>query len=148
MRKIARTTVLPAPADEVWRLVQRPDTLRFVSAPVLMFRPLDGPLPETWAEGDYEVALRLFGLVPLGRQTIGVRRVAASDGARRLRDAGRGQLAKTWDHVITIVPQGAETRYSDEVTIDAGWLTGPVAFFARLFYAHRQRRWRKLLAGT
>jgi ligand-binding SRPBCC domain-containing protein len=146
MRKVIRTTILPASVEDVWQLLQRPDTLIFVSAPLLKFKPRGEPLPEVWAEGDYEVSLRFLGIVPLGRQTIGVRFEPAEDGTRRLRDAGHGQLAKTWDHLITVAPAGEGTRYTDEVTIDAGWLTGAVAFFAGLFYAHRQRRWRKLLA--
>jgi len=33
---------------------------------------------------------------------------------------------------------------TDRVHIDAGMLTPLVAAFARLFYAHRQKRWRAL----
>lgn len=146
MRKIVRTTTLPAPADEVWALLQRPDTLRHVSRPILSFTPQGAPFPETWHEGVWEVSLRLFGVLPLGRQSIVIVHVPASDGVRRIRDAGHGALARRWDHLITIEARGAQTRYTDAVTIEAGWLTAPVAVFARIFYAHRQRRWRKLLA--
>jgi ligand-binding SRPBCC domain-containing protein len=148
MRKISLTSVYAAPPETVWRLVQRPDTLTFVARPILTFRPRGRPFPEVWAEGDYEVSMFFLGVIPLGRQTVGVRFEDRGDGAQRLRDAGHGQLAKTWDHLITVehVPEG--TRYTDEVSIDAGWLTAPVALFARLFYAHRQRRWRTLLART
>ena len=146
MRKVSLTTLLPAPFERVRDLVLRPATLVHVSRPLLAFRPLSGPLPEVWVEGDHEVAMRFLGVLPLGRQTIRVRFEDRSDGSFRIRDAGRGDLARTWDHLITIAPEGNRTRYTDEVTIEAGLLTWPVALFARFFYAHRQRRWRNLLA--
>ncbi|MGP1357187.1 SRPBCC family protein [Roseicyclus sp.] len=146
MRKISLTALLPAPPERVRALVMRPATLVHVSRPLLTFRPLPGPFPEVWAEGEHEVAMRFLGVLPLGRQTIRIRFEARGDGAFRVRDAGGGQLARTWDHLITIAPEGTGTRYTDEVTIEAGPLTGAVALFARLFCAHRQRRWRSLLA--
>lgn len=146
MRKITRTTILPAPAEKVWALVQRPETLLYVARPLLSFTPLHGPFPETWEEGDYEVAMRVLGVLPIGRQHVVIVHEPSGDGVWRIRDAGHGGLAKVWDHLITVEAQGAQTRYTDEVTIEAGWLTAPVAAFASVFYAHRQRRWRRLLA--
>ena len=145
MRKITLEARFPAPADEVWRLARRSDTLTFIAAPLLTFQPIDGPFPEVWAEGQYEARMRFLGLVPLGRQTIDIRHGEGPDGTRTIRDAGRGQIVKVWNHLITIAPEGDGARYTDEVTIDAGLLTLPVALFARAFYAHRQRRWRRLL---
>jgi hypothetical protein len=54
-------------------------------------------------------------------------------------------MARTWDHHVRIeqTPDGA-TRYEDRVTLGAGALTPLAALFARLIYAHRQRRWRRL----
>ena len=46
-----------------------------------------------------------------------------------LRDAGYGPMFKTWDHRIEIAQRDGATRYADRITIDAGILTGPVAFF-------------------
>ena len=67
------------------------------------------------------------------------------DGVRVLRDNGYSPIIKRWDHWIEIEDVGGKTRYTDRVHIDAGLLTAPVAAFARVFYAHRQRRWRKLV---
>jgi hypothetical protein len=52
------------------------------------------------------------------------------------------------DHWITIAPGAADgtTHYTDRVEIEAGLLTPLIAGFARVFYAHRQRRWRALAA--
>lgn len=145
MRKITRSTILPAPAAEVWDRVQRSATLAHVSRPLLVFDPVDGPLPEVWSEGTYPVRMRLYGILPLGRQNIVIRHEPSEPGRWRIRDAGHGPLARRWDHLITIEAVGDRTRYTDRVEIDAGWLTLPVAAFAWLFYGHRQRRWRRLL---
>jgi hypothetical protein len=121
-----------------------------VAAPLLRFAPVDPPaFPDVWEEGGrYRVALRLLGVVPLGTQWIVTsrRREEGPHGPIvHVRDAGSGRLARTWDHHVRIepTPDGA-TRYEDRVTVDAGRLTPLVALFARLFYAHRQRRWRRL----
>jgi hypothetical protein len=67
-------------------------------------------------------------------------------GRYAVRDNGYGPLIKRWDHWIEINAEGTGTRYVDRVHIDAGVLTPLICGFARLFYAHRQRRWRRLVA--
>ena len=53
-----------------------------------------------------------------------------------------------WNHDITLCTiDPAHTRYTDRVSIDAGWKTPFVYVWARCFYAHRQRKGSKLL-GT
>jgi hypothetical protein len=51
---------------------------------------------------------------------------------------------RRWDHWIAIEPERRGTRYTDTVHIDAGLLTPLIVAFARIFYRHRQRRWRRL----
>lgn len=50
-----------------------------------------------------------------------------------------------WDHKITLTNKGEETEYTDEVEIRAGWKTRFIWLWARAFYAHRQRKWIRLL---
>ena len=46
-----------------------------------------------------------------------------------------------WNHDITLCTiDPAHTRYTDRVSIDAGWKTPFVYVWARCFYAHRQRK--------
>ena len=91
--------------------------------------------------------MRLLGVLPLGWQEIRITRPTPTGETRHLRDAGRGALARRWDHLITVAPAGpGRTRYTDRVEVEAGWLTPAVWAFARLFYAHRQRCWRRLVA--
>lgn len=145
------STVLDAHPDEVWREVNRPELLLHVAWPLLVFEPLDPDrFPERWEEREYRVRMRQFGVLPVGWQVIGIERPPHSDRARHLRDNGRGTLASTWDHLITVEPIDdqhgrTKTRYTDRLGVRAGLLTPMVWAFARLFYAHRQRRWRRLV---
>lgn len=145
------TTILDAPPERVWAVVQTPALLERVAAPLVTFEPVDPEtFPETWDEADYLVWMRLFGLLPLGRQWVRVRtlEVRKTPGERfyRLRDDGSGTLASTWDHVITVreTPDGV-TAYTDEIRVEAGVLTPLVWLFAQAFYRHRQHRWRRLV---
>jgi len=149
MAQFEISTTLAAPIDSVWEALQRPATLAYVSRGWLRFRPIDPPaLPEHWPEegGDFEVGLTAFGLIPVGRQVIGISWPDVPAPGRAIRDHGRGTFVREWDHLIELTPHGEEaTNYTDRLRIEAGWLTPLVAAWARGFYAHRQRRWHKLI---
>jgi hypothetical protein len=102
-------------------------------------------LPDSWSEGTYRVRLHLFGLVPFGEQAIVISIPPTATGFA-LRDAGHSALIKTWDHLITIQPHGNGSIYRDRVEVKAGVLTPLIWLFAQVFYRHRQRRWRALVA--
>ena len=148
MALIELSTLLDAPPERVWEEVNRPALLRFVTRPLVTFEPLDPPaFPERWEEREYRVRVRQFGAAPLGWQVVRIERPTPVDGAFYLRDNGRGALARRWDHLITVEPAGpGRTRYTDRVDIEAGLLTPLVWAYAWAFYAHRQRRWRALVA--
>lgn len=147
MATIELEAVLPADPDRVWQEVNRPALLDFVAAPLLRFAPLDPPhFPEVWEHRDYLVAMRFMGVLPVGRQTISISHPAPEGAARFVRDNGYGAMIRRWDHLITIEPAPGGTRYVDRLILEAGVLTPAIALFARVFYAHRQRRWRKLAA--
>lgn len=148
MRRVEVTTFLDAPPDAIWEAVQKPGVFAYVSAPLIRFAPLEPPaLPEHWSEGGFRVKIRFLGSIPLGAQWIRVSLPEPEGDVRFVRDNGSGTLATRWDHLISIAPEGQGTRYTDRVDIDAGWLTAAVAGFAWMFYTHRQRRWRALVAA-
>jgi hypothetical protein len=144
------STTLNAPADLVARLVQRSDTLLYISGPLLHFVSIHPPeLPEIWAPGEYRVALLFFGFLPMGEQSIRIEHLAPEEpGTFRIRDNGGGQLVRVWDHMITIGPDLSDgrTRYEDRVDIRAGVLTPFIWLFAQGFYRWRQYRWKGLVA--
>lgn len=144
--KIDLACQLPCSMAQAAAQARRPRLLHHVAHPLVRFRPQQPQqLPDTWQEGCYEMRMYLFKLIPLGRQSI-VISFPKYGGGFALRDNGHGSLVRRWDHLITLTPNGAGTCYRDQVTIEAGWLTGPVWLFAQLFYRHRQRRWRQLAA--
>ncbi len=141
--RLSVSTVLTAPVERVWSLLETPDLLAHVARPLVTFEPLDPPaLPERWVDGPYRVRMRVFGVVPIEHTIV----ISRDDAARSIRDNGHGRLVPTWDHLITIAPlEGAATRYTDRLEVRAGALTPFVWAFAWLFYRHRQRRWRRLV---
>ncbi|MEZ4288623.1 MAG: hypothetical protein R3A47_10875 [Polyangiales bacterium] len=136
---------LPQRPQWVWERVRRSETLEFITAPLMKFEPTSGRFPSVWTAGNYEAQMRLFGVIPIGKQTIGIE-YPEGEAGWIVRDNGHGQLIKRWDHWIFIEPEGEVARYTDRVDVSAGWLTPFVGLFARFFYAHRQRRWRELAA--
>ena len=85
-----------------------------------------------------------FHFLPIGKQIIGIEFPQKSDDWV-LKDNGSGSLIKTWDHLIFLESEGVGTRYTDEVSIDAGLFTLPIYIYAFIFYSYRQMRWRKLV---
>ncbi len=147
--QINLSTQLPCSLTEVVAQVRTPRLLRQVASPLLSFSPLTpSEFPSTWSEGTYWVRLKLFGLLPIGRQAIVISYPQAGNAlAFMLRDNGYSPLISKWDHLITAQEVSGGTLYRDRVTIEAGILTPAVWLFARLFYAHRQRRWATLAAN-
>lgn len=134
---------LPQKPEWVWERVQQSSTLDFVAGPLIQFRPKASAFPSVWKEGDYAASMRLFGVLPVGNQTIGIE-YPPDAPPMTLRDNGHGTMAKKWDHWIFVRSEGEGTYYTDRVDVSAGVLTPFVALFAKLFYSHRQRRWKKL----
>ena len=52
---------------------------------------------------------------------------------------------KSWEHTLTIDETPTGARQTDEITIDAGWLTPFVAFMAKRMYGKRDGVRRRLL---
>lgn len=139
------STILPAPADACIAAVMTPALLRHIASPLVRFEPV-APTgwPARWTPGPFPVRMKLFGLLPLGEQVIDISLPSAAPGRFALRDNGHSRWIPRWDHLITIEAVGSATRYTDRVEIEAGWRTPFVWLFARLFYAHLQRRWCRL----
>lgn len=148
--RMSLSITLPIPAAEAWALVRTPALLEHVAKPLVRFRPVDPPaFPTGWSAGAYRVRAYLFGVLPLGWQVIRISFPRNGSARHQVRDDGHGLLSRRWDHLITIAPAGdGACRYVDDVEVAAGPLTPFVWAFARLFYVHRQRRWRTLAADA
>lgn len=139
-------TYLPCTPALAIANVNSPQLLLHIAKPLVTFVAIEPPqFPVTWTEGTYRVSMRLFGIIPLGKQDIVISHPPGE--VFTLRDNGRSALIKTWDHLITVTASGSGTLYRDQVTIEAGLLTPLVWLFALFFYSHRQRRWRQLVSA-
>jgi hypothetical protein len=143
--KTYRESLLPCTADQAWEEVQKSALLREVAWPLVTFQPVGAPaLPERWEHQTiYQVKCYLFGIIPIGTHTLFMERIDPT--TQEIQSRERDWMVPRWDHLIRIQDAGAgQTQYSDEIDIDAGPLTSVVWLFAHCFYAHRQRRWRRV----
>jgi ligand-binding SRPBCC domain-containing protein len=145
--RVKISSVLNAPADKVWALVKRSDTLFFVTRGFLGFSGADS-FPTEWREGSTETTrLLFFGLVPAWKHSITFQEVDASKRVILTKEGGG--LVPVWNHLIQVAPGQSETCiYTDDVEVRAGVLTFLVWLYAHIFYRYRQYRWRTLLRRT
>lgn len=145
-RVVTVTSVFPAPKDTVFRLLQSFDTLSKIAFPYITFTPVDGRKGFLWKEGEtFVFRTRLFGLVPCGTHTI---RVVEFGKDTRIYTSESNTYVPTWNHEIVLRELGREKiEYTDSVEIYAGRKTFVVYVWAQLFYRHRQKKWRKMLAA-
>ncbi|MEO1489216.1 MAG: hypothetical protein AAFR88_07250 [Pseudomonadota bacterium] len=147
-RTVELTCHLECTADEAWERVRTSALLHHITSPLIRFIPRGAPFPALWQPGEYRAWMLLFGVAPIGWQAIVITLPEPRGAIRFVRDKGYGPLIKRWDHWIEIEPADDQTtRYTDRVTIEAGLLTPLITGFARVFYGHRQRRWRALAAS-
>jgi ligand-binding SRPBCC domain-containing protein len=148
--KLKLSTRLDCAPKTAWQYVLTPALLAYVAHPLVTFESVDTPyVPEQWTEGDYKSRLRLFGFVPFGEQTIGIRINEARQKENmfyELLDDGHSKLIPTWRHHIRLETKEDQTLYTDELELRAGLFTPFVWLFTFVFYRRRQRRWRKLVA--
>ena len=144
---IARiSTRLVCSEAELWQELVDPRSLQFVASPILRFVPAEqGGLPPEWRVGPaYLLKLYLLGVVPLGRHTI--RLVEIDKDKNTITSHESGLVARVWNHTISFQEMAPGlVSYTDQIEIQAGWLTPAVWLFAQVFYRHRQRRWKVLL---
>lgn len=150
--RLRLAVLLPCPPERLVAELARTRWLNRLDAPVLRFDPRDpSAFPERWRTGDYRVALRVGGRLPIGEHTLVVRRVleAVEPGGGPVEiwhDAGHSDLVRTWDHRVVVEAVDGLTRCTDVVEIRAGLLTLPAWLFAQVLYRVRGRRLARLVA--
>ena len=139
---VRKTSMFPAPREEVFARLQRLETLQYIAAPYAFFDPVEKDAGFSWQEGAASsYRFRLFGMIPFGVHTIRIERFDQNG----IQSREHNRHVPVWDHLITLKDLGDRTEYTDEVVIRAGWKTVFVWLWARAFYAHRQRKWIRLL---
>lgn len=147
--KVELTTLLDCNIEAAWKQANTSALLHHITSPLIRFVPKRGQeFPDVWDPREYRAWMLLFGFIPLGWQAIVISIPPQKGASRFVRDNGYSPMIRRWDHWIEISSEGKKTRYTDSVIIDAGILTPIVATFARVFYRHRQNRWRALAASN
>lgn len=139
---------LSADFDTVVSFLRKSETLFFVSKPMIIFTPLGEGVPEEWCNGSYEAEMKLFGVLPFGKQTINIEEISGFNSREFvLRDNGFGDSASRWDHWMLVKKSDSPSivKYTDRVEVKAGVVTPAIALFAAIFYSWRQHRWKVLL---
>jgi len=139
---VRKSSVFPAPRDMVFEKLQKLETLQYIAKPYASFEPVGSAEP-VWTVGSTSsYRFRLFDLIPFGTHTIHIirfdpERVSSHEG---------NEHVPVWNHDITMIPLNSSyTKYTDQVEIQAGWKTLFIWLWANVFYAHRQRKWIRLL---
>jgi len=136
-------SILPCRPSEAWSAVQNSGLPQDAARPLRRMMAADEEaLPDAWAVGaTVRCPVRLFGVIPLGTRVIHFEPM--DHGAPQMQTRHSGPLVKRWDHRIRIAAAGrGQCRYSDEIDIEAGWLTPAIALVAWCL-----SRWRQRLVG-
>ena len=144
MMTIRKTSVFPASKNEVFKRLQKLETLQKIAYPYATFTPVNGKKNIVWKAGETSsYRFRLFGLIPFGTHTIHVVHFGLDEG---IYTHEGNEYVPVWNHEIILKGiDDTHTEYTDNVTIDAGWKTIFIYLWAVCFYSHRQREWIKLL---
>ena len=145
-KTICVSSVFPATPDKIWSIIGNLDTLRYIAAPYAYFTPLDTSNALVWHKGETtQFYLKVFGIIPMGTHTIKI--IAFDKGNYYIASEEKNHVVFIWNHQIHLKPTANGTAlYEDAVEIGAGWKTNLVCVWSKMFYRHRQRKWRKLLS--
>ena len=139
---VQKTSLFPASKEIVFCKLQQLKTLQYIAWPYAAFEQI-GETVSTWEAGSTSAyRFRLFGVIPFGTHTIHIVRLDPDGISSR----EGNEHVPVWNHDITLKAVDAKhTRYTDRVEIQPGWKTVFIWLWANVFYAHRQRKWIRLL---
>lgn len=139
------TSHFNATPDTVWQLLERSDTLVYITRGVINFQQA-AEFPTHWSEG-YSVRTDLTVLRIATIPDYEISFVRIDPMTREIETREGGGDVQQWDHRMTITASadGTTCWYTDEVEVAAGARTWVVWLFAKLVYRYRHVRWRKLL---
>ena len=144
MITIKKSSIFPAAKEEVYNKLLKLETLQYIAYPYATFKPINGETELIWKENSSSTfSFRLFGIIPFGIHTIKVIRFGLENG---ILTNETNTYVPVWNHEIILEKLNENTtKYTDIVEIEAGWKTMFVYLWAKCFYGHRQRKWRKIL---
>lgn len=141
--RVTVSSVLPAPIEDCWGLLQHTSTLLFVAEGVMTYDNA-ATLPDTWEVGQtVNLRPRLWGK---SQGDHFVRVVTVDHDNHTIVTNEHGGPITVWNHTMHLVEIRPDVcRYTDTIEIEAGWQTPIVWLFAQYFYRHRHARWQQLI---
>lgn len=129
--------------DTAWEKLQTSALLEFISKPKVLFKPIGEKFPINWSAFEkVSTKILLFGFIPFGgTHNIYFQKIDPIN--KMLQTKEWDNAAKIWNHTIVLKKlTNNSIYYTDKVVIYGGMLTGFIATWAKLFYTHRQKRWK------
>lgn len=144
MMTVRKTSVFSASVEEIYEKLIKLETLQYIAYPYATFEPVNGENELIWEKDTVSsFKFRLFGFIPFGVHSIKVVRFSIEEG---IYTHESNKHVPVWNHEITLERIDENTtKYADIVEIDAGLKTVFVYLWAKCFYGHRQRKWKRLL---
>ena len=139
---VEKTSIFPASRDTVLEELKKLETLQYIARPYATFEPVinTGNVWKVGVTSSYR--FKLFGFIPFGTHHIHIIRMGNSG----ISSMEGNEHVRVWNHDIYLTAlDDTHTKYTDKVTIRAGWKTPFIWLWASAFYAHRQRKWITLL---
>lgn len=141
---ISVSSIFHAPAEKIWELLLRIDTLQTIAKPYAYFTPL-GDMPEWKQDAQCKLILKAFGIFSFGVHQIHIVKLDKDSWLLETHESNR--TVKVWNHTICLEPlPDGNTGYTDTVTLNAGNVTFFIKMWSLMFYRHRQKRWTRLLS--
>ncbi|MGN0667556.1 MAG: hypothetical protein ACI4KF_13685 [Huintestinicola sp.] len=144
MMTVKKASVFPASKEVIFEKLQKLKSLQYIAYPYATFTPMDGIDELIWEEDSTSsFKFKMFGVIPFGIHTINVVRFGRDEGIYTIEG---NKYVPVWNHEIILEEiDELHTKYTDIVSIEAGWKTVFVYLWAKAFYSHRQKKWLKLL---
>jgi hypothetical protein len=105
---------------------------------MVRFKPIGEGFPKQREVGEtYKVKMRVFGFIPFGGiHYLYTEKIDDQNHTFTTKEWNRG--TKVWNHHVIIkgLAEG-EIYYEDVIIIYAGFMTGFLTAFAKIFYKHR-----------
>ncbi len=133
MKTVELSHSYSSPPQQVWAIATDYGALAEVMRGLIAFEGL--PEGRTQTGQSFSVMVSLFGKLPA--QPYHMEVLECDDAAMILRSSERGAGVKSWHHTLTVEPTEGGCVLRDNIVIDAGWLTGIFAIWARYLYRKR-----------
>ena len=142
--KITISSTLNNSAEKIWNKLLNIETLIEICKPMVTFKSKLNDKEMKWEiNKEYIFKLFIYGFIPFGNHKIILKKLDEEN--KIILSNEYNKIVKIWNHLIFMENLGEnEIKYTDEVEIYAGIFTLFTAIWAKLFYKHRQKKWKRI----